>query len=99
MFEAPLQHSLSQHSLSQHSLSQHSLSLRNSSRSRPTLLAAGLALGLLAAGGCRTPEPEPTRATDPRKAEDQTLGLPVHAGSVLEGLPQPELGLDGEGRG
>ena len=58
------------------------------------------ALGLCALGlwGCRTPEPGPESPTDPRVREDPDLGLRIHSGSVLEGLPEPERGLDGGGR-
>ena len=57
----------------------------------PVLLALG-------AWGCRTPEPGPERPTDPKVREDPDLGLRIHSGSVLEGLPDPERGLDGDGR-
>lgn len=58
------------------------------------------ALGICALGlwSCRTPEPEPESPTDPGVREDPDLGLRIHSGSVLEGLPEPERGLDGGGR-
>lgn len=72
----------------------------------PSLCVSGLrfldlcALGLCVLGlsGCRTPDPGPQGPTDPRVREDPDLGLRIHTGSVLEGLPEPERGLDGGGR-
>lgn len=49
-----------------------------------------------ALGACRTPEPEPPGPTDPQVREDPNLGMPVYTGSVLEDLPDPQLGLSGQ---
>ena len=57
-----------------------------------------LAICVLGLWSCRAPKPGPKGPTDPQLREDPQLGLPVHAGSVLEGLPEPKRGLDGKGR-
>ena len=67
-------------------------------RPRGRLLGPALALIAFGAWGCRTPAPRPEGPTDPGLREDPVLGLPVHKGSVLESLPEPERGLDGSGR-